>query len=184
MISRPFEYPDQAGYPDGAGFLDEGTKKLIAEIDDSDHSMIDVPLSDYDLQMLNDVNHARYTAWIDGEEAATMPYRLVGGRMVLLTTTVREDLRGKGVAIEFIAHVLDDIRRSGLKVTIYCPIVRVFLDRFPQYVDVLDTARPGITSESVRAEAQTQPPSSWSHVHDDATAGEAAINEGDGEGRV
>jgi predicted GNAT family acetyltransferase len=183
MVSHTFEYPDEAGYPDEGGFLDEGTKTLIAEIDDSDRR-IDVPLSDFDLQMLNDVNHSRYAAWIDGEEAATMPYRLVGGRMVLLTTTVREDLRGKGVAIEFIAHVLDDIRHSGRKVTNYCPIVRVFLDRFPQYVDVLDTARPGVTSESVRAAAQMQPTPSSSHVDDDATGFEGDINKGDGEGRV
>jgi predicted GNAT family acetyltransferase len=181
MVSHTFEYPDEAGYPDEGGFLDEGTKTLIAEIDDSDRR-IDVPLSDFDLQMLNDVNHSRYAAWIDGEEAATMPYRLVGGRMVLLTTTVREDLRGKGVAIEFIAHVLDDIRRSGRKVTNYCPIVRVFLDRFPQYVDVLDTARPGVSSESVRAAAQT--PTSSPHAEDDATVFEAGFTGGDGEGRV
>ena len=137
MNSPSLEYPDEAGYPDGTGFLDEGSRALIAEIENAAHKT-DVPLSEYDLQMLHDDVHSRYTAWLDGEEAASMPYRLVAGRMVLLTTTVRPDLRGKGVATEFISHVLDDVRQSGRKVRVYCPIVREFLDRFPQYEDVLD----------------------------------------------
>lgn len=28
--SQPFEYPDTAGYPDGKGFLDEGTAETAA----------------------------------------------------------------------------------------------------------------------------------------------------------
>jgi predicted GNAT family acetyltransferase len=148
------EYLDAAGYPDGTGFLDEGTRLLVDEVANqlAAHAH-DVPLSAYDLQFLDDDQHHRFTAWVDGEEIAAMPYRIVAGRMVLLTATVREDFRGKGVATEFIAQVLDDVRQSGRKVTIYCPIVRSFLDRYPQYQDVLDNARPGVTSESVIAAA-------------------------------
>jgi predicted GNAT family acetyltransferase len=173
MASQSLEYPDEAGYPDGTGFLDEDARALILEVGGIDHST-DVPLSDYDLQMLNDETHSRYSAWVDGVEAATMPYRLVAGRMVLLTTTVRTDFRGKGVATEFISHVLDDIRNNGRKVTIYCPIVRVFLDRFPQYAEVVDAARPGVASESVHSMVHAPTSSSDSdrrHDGDDPEAG-------------
>ncbi|NNC12539.1 hypothetical protein HII28_11700 [Planctomonas sp. JC2975] len=42
MTARPesFEYPDEAGYPDGSGFLDEGTAgegtESLNDVDDAD----------------------------------------------------------------------------------------------------------------------------------------------------
>jgi predicted GNAT family acetyltransferase len=176
-MSTPFEYPDEAGYPDGAGFLDEGSRALIAELNGIDHHN-DVPLSEYDLLMFHDDVHSRYTAWLDGEEAATMPYRIVAGRFILLTTTVREDLRGHGVATEFISWVLDDIRTSRRQVTNYCPIVRTFIDQYPQYEDVLDTRRPGVTSDSVEKAAATTEPRRLVYVDDEISAFEQGLDRG------
>lgn len=148
MNGESFEYPDEAGYPDGRGFLDEGTE---APVDDGRRDSADftaVPLSDYDLQMIHEVVHKRYAAWIHGEEAVTLPYHIVGGRVVLLETTVHPKFRGKGVATEFISRVLDELSQSKAKITIYCPLVRAFVDRHQQYAHLIDQGHPGVPSDS------------------------------------
>jgi predicted GNAT family acetyltransferase len=150
-----FEFPDEAGYPDGVGTLDQGTRVLVQEVA-AGAPHVDVPWSDYELQLLDEDRHSRYAAYVDGEEAASLPYRRFGDRLVLLDTTVRKDLRGQGVATEFIARVLDDVRNHGLTVTLYCPVVRAFVDRYPQYADIVDPARPGVTSDSVKAAATSE----------------------------
>jgi predicted GNAT family acetyltransferase len=48
------------------------------------------------------------------------------------------------VAGELIARALDDIRASGKKVTVNCPIVRTVIDHHPQYGDLVDKVHPGI----------------------------------------
>jgi predicted GNAT family acetyltransferase len=48
------------------------------------------------------------------------------------------------VAAELIAKALDDIRASGRKVTVICPIVRMVIDHHPQYEDLVDEEHPGV----------------------------------------
>jgi predicted GNAT family acetyltransferase len=52
----------------------------------------------------------------------------------------------RGIATELTRRVLDDVRATGKSITILCPIVRAFIDRYPQYADPIDHARPGVSS--------------------------------------
>ena len=62
---------------------------------------------------------------------------------MLLSTWVDPVYRNNRVATELVARVLDEIRESGKKITIICPVVGKFIARHPEYADLIDKVRPG-----------------------------------------
>ncbi|WP_395243163.1 GNAT family N-acetyltransferase [Agromyces sp. MMS24-K17] len=136
--TRRIEYPDAAGYPDGAGTLDEGTLALVDEVTAAAIHQVDVPSTDADLEISvhHRVAELRYTAVLGDREIGSIRYDLAGDRVVVLTTMVDPDFRGRGIAGDLIADVLDDIRDRGLLVTARCPVVAAFLAGNSQYADL------------------------------------------------
>ena len=135
-----FEYPDEAGYPDGTGTLSQDQVVLIDEVVDAPHA----PALDF--FVVNNQEAGVYEAIVGDREIAGMPYNLAGeDRLVLLATSVFPEFRNQGVATELIRRVLDDVRAQGKKVTIMCPIVRTFIERNPEYADLVDAEHPGVT---------------------------------------
>jgi len=61
----------------------------------------------------------------------------------LLSTWVNHAYRNHRVATELVARVLDEIRESGKKITIICPVVGEFIARNPEYLDLIDKVHPG-----------------------------------------
>lgn len=142
---KPFEYPDSAGYPDGTGTLDEGAKALLEDETKDALRSVDRPSVDADTEITvhHDQNTHIYTAMTRGRELASLRYREVAGRIVVLTTTVNPEFRGRGIATELIASALDDIRKRGMLVSVYCPLVASFMNGNQQYADLVDPAHPG-----------------------------------------
>ena len=140
---HPLEYPDTAGYPDGAGFLDEGTSALLDEVTVRDVRETDRPSvdSDVEIQVHRLADERVYSASIDGREIATLRYDEVDGRVIVLTTAVVPDFRGRGIAADLVADALDDIRDRGLRVTVLCPVVAAFMAQNQQYSDLIDAGR-------------------------------------------
>ena len=99
--------------------------------------------SSWELDVLNDAEHGRWIATLGADAIAELPYRFVGGRIVLLTTWVNHAYRNNRVATELISRVLDEIRESGKKITIICPVVGEFIARNPEFLDLIDTVHPG-----------------------------------------
>ena len=99
--------------------------------------------SSWELDVLNDAEHGRWIATLGADAIAELPYRFVGGRVVLLTTWVNHAYRNNRVATELVSRVLDEIRESGKKITIICPVVGEFIARNPEYLDLIDKVHPG-----------------------------------------
>jgi len=141
----PIEYPDRAGYPDGTGFLDEGNAILVDEVTADAVRAVDRPSADAESEIevhrLDD--RGVYAATIDGLEVANLRFDEVDGRVVVITTTVVPEFRGRGIATDLIADALDDIRDRSRKVTVLCPVVAAFMKGNPQYVDLIDSEHPG-----------------------------------------
>jgi predicted GNAT family acetyltransferase len=135
-----FEYPDEAGYPDGTGTLSQDQVVLIDEVVDS-HAPA------FDFELVKDETAGTYDAIVGDTEVGALTYDEVDGgkRLVLLATSVFPEFRKQGVATELIRRVLDDVRTRGLTVTIMCPIVRSFIDHNPVYRDLVDPDHPGVT---------------------------------------
>jgi predicted GNAT family acetyltransferase len=133
-----FEYPDRSGYPDGAGVLDEGTVALIDEVTAQALRSVDRPSADADAEVAvhRIAERQVYAATIDGREVASLRYATGDGTVVVLTTTVDADFRGRGIATALIADALDDLRRTGESLIVRCQVVAAFIETNPQYADL------------------------------------------------
>ena len=136
---KPIEYPDSAGYPDGAGFLDEGTAAVLDEAATGSVPDVDRPSADteFEIQVHHRPEDQVYAAVIAGRQIASFRYDVVGGRIIVLTTTVVPEFRGRGIAADLIADALDDLRELGLQITVRCPVVAAFIAENPQYADLI-----------------------------------------------
>ena len=56
--------------------------------------------------------------------------------MTIIHTEVDRAFEGRGLGSQFVASVLDEIRRRQVKVLPVCPFVRAFLQRHPEYADL------------------------------------------------
>lgn len=99
--------------------------------------------SSWELDVINDTERGRWIAALGAEAIGELTYRFVGGRVVLLSTWVNHAYRNHRVATELVARVLDEIRESGKKITIICPVVGEFIARNPEYLDLIDKVHPG-----------------------------------------
>ncbi|WP_173923086.1 GNAT family N-acetyltransferase [Agromyces sp. Marseille-P2726] len=142
---RAWEYRDRAGYPDGVGYLDEGTDELVDEVTADAVRAVDRPSADAEAEIevhRRDDEHV-YFATIGDLEVADLRYDEVDGRVVVYTTTVAPEFRGRGIATDLIADVLDDVRGRGMRVTVYCRVVAAFMAGNPQFADLIDPEHPG-----------------------------------------
>jgi predicted GNAT family acetyltransferase len=139
-----FEYPDEAGYPDGIGTLTEDQVTLIDQVLDSEEK------PDFDFTLINDEENSIYEALVGDTEIGGITYSLAGDRIVLLAAAVHPEFRHQGIATEMIRRVLDDVRAQGKTTTILCPIVRTYIDNHPYYEPLVDPKHPGVKSAGHR----------------------------------
>jgi predicted GNAT family acetyltransferase len=135
-----FEYPDQAGYPDGTGTLTQDQEALIDQLLETKEKAA------FDISVVNEEENEVYTAIVGDTALGAITYSRTGNRIVLLAAAVYPEFRRQGVATEMIRRVLDDVRTQGKTMTIICPIVRTFIDKHPQYEDLVDANHPGVMS--------------------------------------
>ena len=79
----------------------------------------------------------RYEAIADGELAGSLFYREREDELVLVHTEVEEPFEGQGIGSRLIAATLDDIRARGLRMRPFCPFVKAYLERHPEYDDLI-----------------------------------------------
>jgi hypothetical protein len=74
----------------------------------------------------------------DGDELVGFTeYHFHRNEMALLHTEVRPEFGGRGLGGELVKGGLDDARARGLKVLPYCPFVRGWLRKHPDYQDLV-----------------------------------------------
>src|SRR5512134_330069 len=90
---------------------------------------------------------SRYEVTVDGVPAGFAAYRDQGDTRVFTHTEVLDDYEGRGVGSELAAAALDDVRAAGRSVVPRCPFIRGWIDRHPDYADLVVTGpgshRPG-----------------------------------------
>lgn len=75
---------------------------------------------------------------LDANGATAEAYYTLAGNVITFThTEVPEAARGGGVASRLIEGALQNVRSRGLKVVAECQFVRAYLDRHPEYRDLL-----------------------------------------------
>lgn len=80
--------------------------------------------------------HHRFELTVDGHLAATY-YELADGVITFVHTEVPPELGGQGVGSKLVKGALDQVRARGLKVVAQCPFVKAWIDKHPEYADLL-----------------------------------------------
>ena len=79
----------------------------------------------------------RYEAHTKGEVAGYLFYRERPGGLVMIHTEVADEFEGQGIGGRLVAAALDDVRGRGLSVTPVCPFAAGYIDRHPEYADLV-----------------------------------------------
>ena len=79
----------------------------------------------------------RYEAIVDGKLAGSILYREREDELVLVHTEVEEEFEGQGIGSRLVAATLDDIRARGLRMRPFCPFVKAYVERHPEYADLI-----------------------------------------------
>lgn len=79
----------------------------------------------------------RVEIWVDDQRAGFVEYHDHALTRAFLHTEIDPAYEGRGLASELIKHVLDEARASGRQVLPYCPFVRAYIQRHPDYVDLV-----------------------------------------------
>lgn len=86
------------------------------------------------------VDHAerrRYELDVGGEPVGILSYRTDGRVIDHRHTEIKPSFGGRGLGSALVRFALDDARMRGLSVRPSCPFVAAFIDRHPQYRDLL-----------------------------------------------
>jgi uncharacterized protein len=83
-------------------------------------------------------DRARYEILADGELAGFVQYSMRGGRLILVHTEIDDAHEGHGLASILVKGALDDIRSRGLCIVPICPFVERYIQRHPEYDDLVD----------------------------------------------
>lgn len=80
---------------------------------------------------------SRYELLLDGKLVGGVAYLPSPGVVILVHTEIAEELEGQGLGGRLVAGTLDDIRARGLRFVPVCPFVDSYLERRPEYADLV-----------------------------------------------
>jgi uncharacterized protein len=80
----------------------------------------------------------RYEAVVDGTVAGFAVYRDYGGARVFTHTEVLPAFEGRGVGSALARGALDQVRASGRSLVAKCPFIKSYIERQPEYADLVD----------------------------------------------
>lgn len=73
----------------------------------------------------------------DGTEAGGAFFRRGDGVVTFTHTEVSSQFEGQGVGSALARGALDDVRALGEQVVAECPFIKAYIDRHPEYQDLL-----------------------------------------------
>ncbi|HET7738425.1 MAG TPA: GNAT family N-acetyltransferase [Tepidiformaceae bacterium] len=87
-------------------------------------------------EITNNIEDGRFETIVDGERAELAYFRRAD-LVYFVHTEVPRAIEGRGIAAELAKHGLEWARAEGLAVVPRCPYVRSYLDRHPEYQDLV-----------------------------------------------
>lgn len=94
-----------------------------------------------DVAIADNPEQERYEVRAGDELAGFAQYKLAPGRISFIHTEVDDRFEGQGLGSHLIAFALDDARARDLAVLPFCPFVRAYIQRHPEYLDLVPEAR-------------------------------------------
>jgi uncharacterized protein len=78
---------------------------------------------------------------VGGQPAGFAAYQHLGRVIAFTHTEVDDSFEGQGVGGRLVSFALDSARAAGMDVLPYCPFVRGYIERHPQYLDLVPARR-------------------------------------------
>lgn len=80
----------------------------------------------------------RYEITVDGSAAGFAQYVRRGGRTLFVHTEIDAGHEGQGLGGRLVGAALDAERRAGRRIVPLCPFVAKYVERHPEYQDLVD----------------------------------------------
>ena len=90
------------------------------------------------LTLTNNAERNRYEARLGDKLAGYSSYDVQPDRVVFVHTVVRPEYEGKGIGSRLAKFAIDDVRDRGLRIKPLCPFIRAYLQRHPEYNEIVD----------------------------------------------
>lgn len=88
------------------------------------------------MQVSHNEKRSRFETSVDGK-LAVADYEMEDGTMIFTHTEVPSELSGQGIAQKIVQSGLDYARANSLRVIAQCPYVAAYIERHPEYRDLL-----------------------------------------------
>lgn len=88
------------------------------------------------LEVIDNQDESRFEARV-ADHLAIADYRIVGDVISMTHTEVPPEFRGHGIGKQLAQGALEHVRKRGLKVKPLCPFIAQFIEKNPQYKDLL-----------------------------------------------
>jgi len=99
-----------------------------------------------DAAVVDNFEERRYELLLGGEVAGVLHYRRHGEQIELMHTEIEQSFAGRGLGGRLASAALEDARARATPVAVSCPFVTGYLERHPEYADIL-AAAPTPTAE-------------------------------------
>jgi predicted GNAT family acetyltransferase len=93
-----------------------------------------------DTKVIDNPDASRYEIFADGEQAGFAEYHRHGGEIAFIHTELDPKFGGKGLGGVLARGALDSAREQNLDVLPYCPFIRGWIRKHPDYVELVPEA--------------------------------------------
>lgn len=93
------------------------------------------------IEVIDNASESRYEVRVDGELAGFSQYRQRPAGLAFIHTEIDDRFEGQGLGGKLVSFALDDARSRGLAVLPFCPFVKGYIDRHPEYLDLVPEER-------------------------------------------
>ncbi len=91
-----------------------------------------------DIAVTQQPDQHRFVVTVDGEIAGMAVYHDRNGRRIFVHTEIDDAHEGMGLGSTLVSSALDTTREQGLGVVPLCPFVAGWIERHPDYDDLVD----------------------------------------------
>ncbi|MDQ1396875.1 MAG: uncharacterized protein QOG64_2134 [Acidimicrobiaceae bacterium] len=83
----------------------------------------------------------RFEVQVDGDLAGFAEYRVAPGVRAFVHTVIDDRFEGQGLGSQLVRAALDATREEGLSIEPFCPFVKGYIERHPEYVEMVTPER-------------------------------------------
>ena len=103
----------------------------------------DAPGTPADAEVVHVPDKNRYELRLGGRVVGHLAYHRHDGRIAYTHTEIAKACEGRGLGSRLVEAALSDARRDGLEVAPLCPFVRWYIERHPEYAQLVAAGHRG-----------------------------------------